>query len=196
MVGPLPAEALDAVAALGPPVHLDGARLFNAEVALGVPVARLAAAATTVTCCLSKGLGAPVGLGPGRARPSLIAEARVQRRRGSAAGCDRRASWPPPACSPWSTMVDRLAEDHARARRLAEAVATRLPDAVDPATVDTNVVVFTHADPGAVVAHLAGEGVLAAPLGRGAVRLVTHLDVDDGGIDRAVEVLCRLPTPH
>ena len=83
-----------------------------------------------------------------------------------------------------------------RARRLAEAVATSLPDAIDPARVQTNIVVFSHPDPGAVVAHLAGEGVLAAPLGRGAVRLVTHLDVDDGGIDRAVEVLSRLPTPH
>ncbi|MET0913105.1 MAG: low specificity L-threonine aldolase, partial [Acidimicrobiales bacterium] len=66
----------------------------------------------------------------------------------------------------------------------------------DPARVQTNVVVFSHPDPGAVVAHLAGDGVLSAPLGRGAVRLVTHLDVDDGGIGRAVEVLARLPTPH
>ncbi|HET9541464.1 MAG TPA: GntG family PLP-dependent aldolase [Acidimicrobiales bacterium] len=189
-----PAEALDAVAALGPPVHLDGARLFNAEVALGVPVARLAAAATTVTCCLSKGLGAPVGsvlAGP----TELMAEARVQRRR-LGGGMRQAGILAAAGLLALDTMVDRLADDHARARRLAEAVATSLPDAIDPARVQTNVVVFSHPDPGAVVAHLAGEGVLAAPLGRGAVRLVTHLDVDDGGIDRAVEVLARLPTPH
>jgi threonine aldolase len=93
-----------------------------------------------------------------------------------------------------ATMVERLADDHARARRLAEALAARLPDAVDTSKVETNIVVFSHPDPSAVVAQLAREGVLAAPLGRASVRLVTHLDVDDLGIDHAVEVLSRLPT--
>ena len=189
-----PAEATDAVAALGPPVHLDGARLFNAEVALGVPVARLAAAATTVTCCLSKGLGAPVG-SVLAGSTELMAEARVQR--GRLGGGMRQAGILAAAgLLALATMVERLADDHARARRLAEAVAARLPDAVDAAKVETNIVVFSHPDPSAVVAHLASEGVLAAPLGRAAVRLVTHLDVDDAGIDRAVEVLSRLPIPR
>jgi threonine aldolase len=187
-----PAEVADAVAALGPPVHLDGARLFNAEVALGVPGARLAAAATTVTCCLSKGLGAPVGsvlAGP----TELMAEARVQR--GRLGGGMRQAGVLAAAgLVALATMVERLADDHARARRLAEALAARLPDAVDTSKVETNIVVFSHPDPSAVVAQLAREGVLAAPLGRASVRLVTHLDVDDLGIDHAVEVLSRLPT--
>ena len=187
----VPAEAMDAVAALGPPVHLDGARLFNAEVALGVPVARLAAAATTVMCSLSKGLGAPVGsVLAGSAE--LMAEARVER--GRLGGGMRQAGILAAAgLVALDQMVDRLAEDHARARRLAEAVAGRFPGAVDPATVDTNIVVFVHRDPHRLVARLAGEGVLADALGRGAVRLVTHLDVDDAGIDRAAGVLAGLP---
>ena len=190
-----PAEALDAVAALGPPVHLDGARLFNAEVALGVPVARLAAAATTVTCCLSKGLGAPVGLGPGR---SDRAHGRGPRAATAPRGRDAtgRASWPPPACWPWTTMVDRLADDHAAGspprggggRPAFPTPSTRRGSTRTSSSSPTPI-------PVPIVAHLAGDGVLGRAPGRGAVRLVTHLDVDDGGIDRAVEVLARLPTP-
>jgi threonine aldolase len=86
-------------------------------------------------------------------------------------------------------MVERLAEDHVRARRLAEAVAERWPDAIDPDGVRTNVVVFPHPDPPRLLAHLAGEGVLATTIAPGVVRLCTHLDVDDDGIERAVKAL-------
>jgi threonine aldolase len=180
----LPADDIAAVAALGPPVHLDGARLFNAAVALGVPAADLAGPATTVTACMSKGLGAPVGsvlAGPA----DLMAEARTQRSR-LGGGMRQAGILAAAGLLALDTMVDRLADDHARARRLAEALG------VDPSSVDTNVVLFDHADPAQAVKQLAEDGVLAAPLGPGKVRLVTHLDVDDEGTDRACRALSRL----
>jgi threonine aldolase len=180
----LPADDLAAVAALGPPVHLDGARLFNAGVALGVPVADLAAPATTVTACMSKGLGAPVGsvlAGPA----DLIAEARTQRSR-LGGGMRQAGILAAAGLLALDTMVDRLADDHARARRLADALG------LDPSTVDTNVVVWPTTDPEGITKQLAEDGVLAAPLGPGALRFVTHLDVDDEGIDHACRVLAAL----
>jgi threonine aldolase len=93
-----------------------------------------------------------------------------------------------------ATMVERLAEDHVRARRLAEAVAERWPAAgFDPAAVRTNIVVFHHRDPAAVLAHLAGEGVTAGTIAPGTIRFVTHRDVDDEGIDRACKALATAP---
>jgi threonine aldolase len=92
------------------------------------------------------------------------------------------------------TMVERLAEDHARARRLAEAVADRWPEAgADPARTRTNLVVFTPPNPRAVVAHLHAHGVLAEMIGPGVVRLVTHHDVDDEGIARATLAIAKAP---
>jgi threonine aldolase len=187
----LGADELDAVAALGPPVHLDGARLFNAEVALGVPVADLARAATTVTTCMSKGLGAPIGsvlAGP----VDLMDAARGERSR-LGGGMRQAGIVAAAALLALETMVERLADDHARARRLGEAVADRFPGSLDPATVDTNVVVFSHPDPAGVVTELAAAGVLGAPLGPRRVRFVTHLDVDDEGIDRACQAVAALP---
>jgi threonine aldolase len=187
----LPVEEIDAVVALGAPVHLDGARLFNAAVALGVGVDVLARPATTVTACTSKGLGAPIGsvlAGPA----DLIAEARLHRTR---LGGGMRQAGIVAAASllALETMVDRLADDHARARRLAEALADRFPASVDPTQVDTNIVLARLAEPKKVVAALHEEGVLAAPMGRDQVRFVTHLDVDDDGIDRACAAVSRLP---
>jgi threonine aldolase len=94
------------------------------------------------------------------------------------------------------TMVDRLADDHARAQRLAEAVAKRWPDAgCDPADpARTNVVLFSHPDPAALLAYLAGEGVGAVTLGPRLIRMVTHADVDDDGIERAVDAIQRAPS--
>ncbi len=159
----LPAADLEAVAALGPAVHLDGARLFNAAIALGVSVAELAAPATTVTSCMSKGLGAPVGsvlAGPA----DVIAEARIQRTR-LGGGMRQAGIIAAAGLVALDEMVDRLADDHARARRLAEAVADRFPGSIDPAKVDTNIVVFTHDDPAGIVKQLANQDVLCAPLG-------------------------------
>jgi len=88
------------------------------------------------------------------------------------------------------TMVERLAEDHRRARRLAEAVAERRPDAIgDPATVRTNIVVFAHPRPVDLVDRLGEHGVLAGTIAPGRVRLVTHRHIDDDAVARAVAAL-------
>jgi len=189
---PWPLDRLEAVAAVarqaGLPVHLDGARLFNAEVAAGVPAAAYAAGATTVMCCLSKGLCAPVGsllAGPA----DLIAEARGERQR-LGGGMRQAGVIAAAGLVALEHMVDRLADDHARARRLAEAVAAQWPDGgCDPARVRTNVVTWRHPDPLSLVDHLAAEGVLAGTIAPGVARLVTHHDVDDEGLERAVKAL-------
>jgi threonine aldolase len=92
------------------------------------------------------------------------------------------------------TMIDRLADDHARARRLAEAVAERWPDAgCDPRDVLTNVVLFDHDDPAALLGWLAEQGVGAVTIGPRRVRLMTHADVDDDALERAVTALRKAP---
>ncbi len=189
---PWPDGALAAVADLGVPVHLDGARLFNAEVATGTPVAELAAPATTVMSCLSKGLAAPVGsllAGPA----DLVARARVERKR--LGGAMRQAGVLAAAgLVALDEMVARLADDHDRARALAAAVHERWPDAgPDPASVPTNVVVFRHRDAPGLVARLHHDGVWAGTIAPGVVRLVTHLDVDDAALERAIDVIAGLP---
>jgi len=189
---PWPRERLDAVAAVGVPVHLDGARLFNASVATGVSPAAYAASSATVTCCLSKGLGAPLGsllAGPA----DLVDRARAERKR-LGGGMRQVGIVAAAGLVALDTMVDRLADDHARARALAEAVAERWPDAgCDPKDVETNVVLFRHDDPGALLEWLASCGVAAVTLGPRIVRLVTHADVDDAGLAVAVDALRRAP---
>jgi threonine aldolase len=91
------------------------------------------------------------------------------------------------------TLIERLADDHARAARLAEAVAERWPGAIDPAAVRTNMVVFGHDDCDALLAHLAEGGVLGGTLAPGVVRLVTHGDVDDDGIEQAMKLVATAP---
>ncbi len=187
-------DQLDALArAAGSlPVHMDGARLFNAQVATGTSAAAMASRVTTVMSCVSKGLCAP--LGSLLAGPAGIVEAgRVERKRFG--GAMRQAGIVAAAgIVALETMVDRLAEDHARARRLAEAVADRWPDAgAHPARTLTNLVVFTPPDPRAVVAHLHAHGVLADMIGPGVLRLVTHHDVDDEGIARALLAIAKAP---
>jgi len=179
-------------AADGIPLHMDGARLFNAEVASGVPAAEFAKSATTVMSCLSKGLCAPVGsvlAGPA----DVIAESRVVRQR--LGGAMRQVGVVAAAgLVALGTMVERLAEDHDRARRLATAVAERWPDAgCQPEDVATNIVVFRHADTEALLAHLRLHGVLAGTIAPGVVRLVTHHDVDDHAVEQAAKALAATP---
>jgi threonine aldolase len=173
-----PLDRLAAVAAVGVPVHLDGARLFNAEVASGVDAAAFAEHATTVMCCLSKGLGAPVGsllAGPA----DLIAEGRAERKR--LGGAMRQAGILAAAgLIALTDHVERLADDHARARRLADAVGVESP---------TNCVVFRHDDALGAVDRLRDAGVLAGTIGPGMLRLMTHLDVDDDDIEVALAAL-------
>lgn len=191
---PWTVPALEAVAAAAPgvPLHMDGARLFNAEVATGTSASAYAAHATTVMTCLSKGLGAPVGsvlAGPGE----VMAAARVERHR-LGGGMRQAGVIAAAGLVALSTMVDRLADDHVRARRLAEAVAERWPEGgCVPARVVTNIVVVRHEKPAALLEHLRGRGVLADAISPGVVRFVTHLDVDDAGIDRAVKALVDSP---
>lgn len=186
--------ALQAVkeAAGSAPVHMDGARLFNAEVATGISAARFAAEATTVMSCLSKGLAAPIGsvlAGPA----DVIGAARAERKR--LGGAMRQAGVVAAAgLVALSAMVDRLAEDHRRARLLADAVADRWPDAgCRPASVRTNIVTFRPPDPNALLAHLEDRGIRAGMIAPGLVRLVTHLDVHDEGVQRACGALASAP---
>jgi threonine aldolase len=173
------------------PVHLDGARLWNAAVATGRPPSERAAHATTVMCCLSKGLGAPVGsllAGPA----DLIEEAGLHRKRFG--GTMRQAGVIAAAGLVALGRIDRLAEDHARARRLAGAVAERWPDiGLDPADVLTNIVTFSPPDADLLLGHLAAGGVAAGTIAPGTVRLVTHCDLDDGAVDLACTLVGKAP---
>ena len=186
-------EAVAAAARLhGLPVHLDGARLWHASVASGRKLSERAAPATLVTCCLSKGLSAPVGsilAGP----EELIDEARLRRKR--LGGAMRQAGVIAAAgLVAIRSGIDRLAEDHERARRLALAVAERWPDAgCDPGGVQTNIVLFSHPDPAALLEYLRGHDILAGTIAPGTVRLVTHRDVGDDGIDLACKAIAGAP---
>jgi threonine aldolase len=175
-------------AAAGVPVHMDGARLFNAEVATGVSVVKWAAPVTTVMCCLSKGLCAPVGsllAGP----EDLIAEGRMERKR-LGGGMRQAGVLAAPGLLALGQMVERLSDDHRRAARLAEVVADRWPaSGLDPATVQTNIVTFHHCEPEKLLDHLRREGVLAGTIAPNVVRLVTHRDVDDAAIAQAADAL-------
>jgi threonine aldolase len=174
-------------------LHLDGARLWNAHVATGVPLADLGGLFDTVSVCLSKGLGAPVGsvLVSSRER---IAQARVWRKR-YGAGMRQVGILAAAGLHALDHHVDRLADDHARARRLAGAISAVRPDVVDPATVDTNIVVLDLAA-GPTAPELAAaareRGVAVSVLGERTARLVTHLDVDDAALDHACEVLSAI----
>lgn len=174
------------------PVHLDGARLWHSAIAYGQSLKERAAPATTVTCCLSKGLGAPVGsvlAGPA----DLMAAAVVERQR---LGGAMRQSGVIAAAGLVAIHegFERLAEDHRRARRLAGAVAERWPEAgLDPEMVATNIVLFPHPDARALLAHLQSDGVLAGTVAPGVVRLVTHADVDDRGIEVALQSIAHAP---
>jgi threonine aldolase len=192
---PWPPEQLEAVAGAARrhrlPLHCDGARIFNAAVALDVPAAVLAGPADTVMFCLSKGLSAPVGsllAGPA----ALIAEARAERAR--LGGAMRQVGIIAAAgIVALQTMVERLAEDHARARRLADALADRFPGSVDPAAVHTNIVcAAASALPDDFLDALARQGIRAGTIDPYTVRFVTHSDVDDDDLDRAIDALGKV----
>ncbi|MCW2539502.1 MAG: low specificity L-threonine aldolase [Frankiales bacterium] len=162
-------------------LHLDGARLWNAHVATSTPLAELAAGFDTVSVCLSKGLGAPIG-SVLVSTTERIAAARVWRKRYGAA---MRQVGIIAAAGRYALAhnIDRLAEDHARARLLAEALGSSAEAA------PTNIVVLDVPDAPALAVAAREHGVWVSVLGRRTLRLVTHLDVDDNGIDRAIDVL-------
>jgi threonine aldolase len=168
----------------GARVHLDGARIWNAHVATGTPLAEYGAVADVVSVCLSKGLGAPVGsLMVGST--DAVARARVRRKR-LGGGMRQVGILAAGGLHALEHHVERLAEDHAHARLLAEACG------VDPASVDTNIVVVRRTDAAAYVAAAGDAGVRISAVGPSAVRLVTHLDVTKADAEQAAAVLSRL----
>lgn len=176
----------------GLPVHLDGARIFNAAAALGTPASRLAAGCDSVMFCLSKGLSAPVGsllLGT----RDFIAEARRVRKL-FGGGMRQVGVLAAAGLVALETMPDRLAEDHVRARRLAEGLAAVPGFRIDPAAVETNIVIveLETGDAAQLVAALREEGVLAVPVGKREVRFVTHREVGHAEIDAAVAAARRV----
>ncbi|WGL53836.1 GntG family PLP-dependent aldolase [Nocardioides sp. BP30] len=165
-------------------IHLDGARIWNAHVATGTPLSQYGAVADVLAVCLSKGLGAPVGsLVVGSAE--AIAESRVRRKR-LGGGMRQVGILAAAGLYALDHHLERLAEDHAHARLLAEACG------VDPVTVPTNIVVAPREDAAGFVAAAREQGVLIGAVGAKAVRLVTHLDVSKADAERAAAVLARL----
>ena len=170
------------------PIHLDGARLFNAATASARPLSELCAPATTVMACLSKGLCAPVGsllAGP----TSVMAAGRVERKR--LGGAMRQAGILAAAgLVALDTMVERLVEDHRRARTLAEMLARAFPESnYDPATCVTNIVSFDHPQARQIAHELTGRGVWCDTVAPRRVRLVTHAGIDDDDLGFVDEVL-------
>jgi threonine aldolase len=180
----------------GLPVHLDGARVFNAATALGISVAKLTSGFDTVMFCLSKGLGAPVGsmlIGSKEA----IEQARVYRK--ALGGGMRQAGILAAAgLIALHEMPKRLTEDHANARLLADAVAAQ-PEAaeIDLESVQTNIVIFKlrgkdqsdRGDAAAFTAELKKMGVLVSAIGPDSVRFVTHYDVDRAACQKAAAIV-------
>lgn len=166
----------------GVAVHVDGARVWNAHMATGTPLADLGSAvADTMGVCLSKGLGAPVGsLMLGTA--DHVAEARVWRKR-LGGGWRQAGVLAAAGLYALDHHIERLADDHANARLVADAAG------VDPQTVDSNIVVITSADAAGLVARCRQEGVLVSAVGPTAVRACTHLDVSARDAKRAAEVI-------
>jgi threonine aldolase len=191
---PVELEAIQRVALKhSVPVHMDGARIFNAAVAQGIPVAALAQHVDSMQFCLSKGLAAPVG--------SLLVGThefifQARRARSVLGGAMRQAGILAAAgIVALNTMVERLAEDHLHARMLAEALANTKVN-IDLSTVQTNIVLFDVSPLGIKAAgfiqELKNSGIKASEYGKYLVRLVTHKDVSRANIEYAVSVLAKL----
>jgi threonine aldolase len=184
----LPLDSLESLRAwatsVGIRIHLDGARIWNAHVATGVPFTAYGACADVISVCLSKGLGAPVGsLVVGSAEAMI--EARVRRKR-MGGGMRQVGILAAAGLHALDHHVERLADDHGNARLLAEACG------LDPETVETNIVVVPRDDAAEFVAGAREGGVLISSVGPTAVRIVTHLDVSRDDAETAAVVLSKL----
>ena len=179
----------EAARALGLRMHMDGARLFNAEAATGIAASRWAEPFDTVSFCLSKGLGAPVGSLVAGSR-ALIA--RAHRFRKQQGGGMRQAGILAAAGSfALEQNIKRLADDHAHARLLAAGLA-EIPGIEVPAPPETNIVLFQRANAASFSAALRARGVLVNPVANDALRAVTHLDVGAAEIETALGVMREL----
>jgi threonine aldolase len=192
LVIPLEAQRalLAAAGESGLRTHLDGARIFHAALAQGVDVREVARGFDSVMFCLSKGLGAPVGSLLCADRETIDRALVVRKRMGG--GMRQAGVLAAAGLVALRDHVDRLAEDHRRARILAEALAGVPAFRIDPSRVATNIVIAGVDPPekaGEIVDALRGEGVLAGSMGHGRIRFVTHLDVDDAGLERALRAV-------
>jgi threonine aldolase len=184
-------EICDRVHSLGLPIHLDGARIFNAAVATGKSVAELSRKFDSVMFCLSKGLGAPVGSMLLGSR-EFIQKAHVTRK--MLGGAMRQAGVLAAAgLIALEESPKLLARDHENARFLAEGLSRIMGIAIDPRKVATNIVIFDVAATGKTAAEISGglakRKILANPTEKLLIRMVTHCDVDREGCERALQVV-------
>jgi len=175
------------------PVHLDGARIFNAATALGIPVAELTAGFASVMFCLSKGLCAPVGSMLVGSR-DFIERARLVRK--ALGGGMRQAGILAAAgLIALEEMPKRLSEDHSNARFLAESLAALPQVEIDPTTVQTNIVIFTVrgvSDPTPLLEKMKQRGVVAGTAADHQIRFVTHNDVDRSACEEAARIAAQV----
>jgi threonine aldolase len=195
----LTAELAAAAQRHGAYVHLDGARLFNAAVALGVPVSALAATVNTVAVSLNKGLCAPMGtILAGRTQVIELAHATLRRLGG--ASVHKAGMMAAAALVALDTLVDRLADDHRRARELGALLQAAPGLEVEPAEIETNIVLVdvsgTELDPEEFVRLLAKRGVLGLERDTSRVRFVTHRLIGDAEIAHAAELVAALAAEH
>ena len=185
-------EVLRVTRARGLAVHLDGARLFNASIASGVPARVLAEGADSVMVTLSKGLAAPAGSLLAGKREFIQEAVRARKRLGG--GMRQVGILAAAGIIALDFMIDRLAEDHAHARLLAERLAEIPGFEIDPAAVQTNIVIFRSAriPPQELAEKLKLEGVLSLCWSADQIRMVTHLDVSRQDILTATDIARRV----
>lgn len=179
--------------ARGIAMHLDGARIWNAHIATGTPLIEFGHHFETISVCLSKGLGAPIGsiaLGS----KELIGQARIWRKR-YGAGMRQVGLMAAAGHYALDHNMERLADDHRRAKKIAAALAAHDSSLIDPTTVETNIVGLDLSQCGITAAELAdrarSSGLLIGALGKTYARLVTHLDFDDAQADEAIATLIK-----
>lgn len=181
-------EICERAPAAGLPVHLDGARIFNAAIALGRPVAEITRSFDSVMFCLSKGLGAPVGSMLVGSREFIQQARKVRKALGG--GMRQAGILAAAGLVALDNHIERLREDHANARFLAESLAEIPGIKIDLATVQTNIIIADVSASSMSAAEfclrLSESNVLAGTASAEGVRLVTHLDVDRAGCERAV----------
>ena len=187
------AKLSSAAHARGIAMHLDGARIWNAHVASGVSFSEYGKHFDTISVCLSKGLGAPIG-SVMLSTKERVAEARIWRKR-YGAGMRQVGIIAAAAHYALDHNIDRLAEDHGRAKKIAIALAATDSSLVDPSKVHTNIVGLELSTIGMTAADLTARckeaGLWISALGPHYARLVTHLDFDDAQCDAAIEILKR-----
>ena len=187
------AKLSSAARARGIAMHLDGARIWNAHVASGVSFSEFGKHFDTISVCLSKGLGAPIG-SVVLSTKERVAEARIWRKR-YGAGMRQVGIIAAAAHYALDHNIDRLAEDHGRAKKIAIALAAIDSSLVDPSKVHTNIVGLELSTIGMTAADLTARckeaGLWISALGPHYARLVTHLDFDDAQCDAAIEILKR-----